>query len=356
MVNLAYGRMGAGRWSPPLLATLVACILAALPGRSAAQATTDEAINELRVRTPSGANDDRTIDDWLGAQIGRLGSASDPVAGKHEFLASLSRVRDAVDSKQEFKDAFAARLGTLAAAEFGKGDALGTRVADAIVRALLDAKDRRVVAGLTAALSFPAAEIRYLAARGCVGIRDSVPANERRPLLDALKQAGVREPNAVVVERIYTAMSYGDLTAEALDAIVDVLTARVAGYREAKVLADSAEASVLEYLAGAQIPRAQGVRIVRQLASMLRLDVEHYVRGGLSDDVGVAIELRVDVCERLLSRITGINPGETVRGVMQTGGPAVGPSMQLALIGWIGSDQADGALTAGTWNVPRGAD
>ncbi len=352
MVNPSHRRARGTQRTALLSAALVVAVL--LPARDAAgQASPDDAINELRVRTPSGANDERTVDDWLNAQIGRLGAAGHGPAARRAFMDSLQGLRDAPDTTSGFRDTLALRLGAVAAVEFGKGAALALPVADTIARALIATEDPQTVEGLKAALSFPNEVVRYLGAEGLHRIRDSVPANERRPILDALKQRGVQEPNDVVTDRIYMAMSFRTPSTAVIDAITDVLAARVAQYRRTQVLGGSAEAGVMEYLAGVPIPQAQGVKIVRELAPLLRIDVEQYAAGGHAPNVKVEIELRVDACEGLLSQITGVNPSDTVRGAMQAGGPAVVPTMQLALIGWIGSAQADGVLTASPWSVPR---
>ena len=354
MVDPAHRRARGTQRATLLAASLIVGVFLNA-GDAAGQTPADDAINELRARGPSGANDDRTVDDWLNAQISVLSGADDARVARDAFMDRLQGLRDAPDTTQGFRDTLAQRLGAVAAVEFGKGAALSLPVADAIARALVATEDRQTVAGLKAALSFPNAVVRYLGAEGLHQIRESIAESDRRPILDALRQRGLQEPNDVVIERIYMAMSFRTPSPVVLDAIGDVFAARVDRYRQTQVLGGSAEAGVMEYLARVPVPQAQGAKIVRALGPLLRIDVERYVAGGHAPDVEVAIELRVDACEGLLSHITGVNPSETVRGSMQAGGPAVAPTMQLALIGWIGSAQTDGALTTNPWNVPRGA-
>lgn len=337
--------------------TLILLFLPVLPALGQG-VTTDPQLEELRVRAPSGANDDATIDKWLGGLVATLNKEASSDQARQSFLSTLRAVHSATDTTQAFNERLAGRAAELFKTELQKGAALETATANVLTRALIEMDDVRTVPGLLAALPFPADQVRYLGARGLQGLRDRIPGdpNLQSVTLAALQAAGEQESSAVVVARIYLALSYDDTRSDGIDAMTAVLESRVNRYRNAGSLADEAEAVALEYLATrAQLPQGQVVKLVGVLAVLLRLDVERYSGQELLPNEQTAIELRIFSCEALLERLVrppAARAGD-IRGLMQSG--SGGAVVQLELLKWIGSEGNRGVLNVAPWNVPLGA-
>lgn len=346
-------------WRLPLFA--FAALIGLLASTVAAQSVTDDPVlDELRRRAPSGAADEKIIDDFLAAQITKLTAKDASPATGQAFRDLLKRVREASDTTQGFRDVLATRLGLASKAEFDKSQALSASAAETLVHAMLDARDKRTAQGFAAALAHPDAAIRYLGAKGLQVVRDTLvatPDNEIKPIVEKLQPAGVAETNAVVVDRIYLALSFTQPAPEAFEAQAAILEARVDRYRKTGVMNDTAEVTLLNYLTRVQVPSAPAATIVRHAATLLRLDVERFAAlnaPGASAGEADAIAGRIDACERFIKKVTGLSGGDIGRK-MQSGDVAAAVQMKLELLGWIGSAQEDGALTAAPWSVPRGA-
>ena len=317
----------------------------------------DAAMEELRQRAPAGANDDRTIDQWLAGLLTQLSGASDTASATRGFMETLTRVRDDQATTQAFRDALATRLGVIAESELGKGDKLPAHTAEALLHALRAADHPGAIPGLLAALSFPRESVRYFGAAGLMSLRDRIANDQSRMngVIAAVAAAGEKENSAVVVERLYRACSFDGAPASAIDAIAGILSVRVERYRQGAALADSAEPAAFDYLAQSRAAPAQAAAIVRSLAVLLRLDVERYAAGLFLPGEMSAIEVRLDACESLIESLCGCTGGN-VRGECQAGGPGAGIKMQLELDKWIGSaGQSRGVLNPAPWNVTPGA-
>lgn len=325
---------------------------------AAAQTVVDDpAVDELRQRAPAGANDDRTIDQWLTGLLTKLSAAADPKAAKRDFVEALARVHDDRATNSAFNDALAARLGAIAATELAKGDSLPAHAAEAILQALRAANHPGTIQGLVAALSFPRETVRYFGAAGLQSLRDGIANNQNHTttVVAAIADAGPKETNAVVVERLYRACSFAGAPAGAIDAISTILEARVNRYRKGATLADFAEPAAFEYLNKARPTQAQSKAIIRSLAVLLRLDVERYAAGTFAPGEKSAIEVRIDACESLMESLCGCTGGN-VRDESQTGGAGATIRMQLELDKWIGVEgQSGGVLNNAPWSVPAGA-
>ncbi len=313
------------------------------------------AMDELCVRAPAGANDQRTVDDWIDSQIQLLLNAEDLRSARADFTSMLDRLCLGTDTTQGFRTLFRARLGIAVEAQLQPDTQTPKPVAEALVRALVHTNDKQTSPGLLAALSYPDADVRYLGAHGLSRIKATFDSTEFRNIVQRLGQVGANETNGVVIERIYRALAVPSPSADVLDAVSVILTARVDRYRKGTPLDDHAETAVCTYLSGVNIPDAQGQKIVRPLATLLRLDVERYADGAAIGEAKEALEIRVDACESFLERITGVGPTETIRAAMQQAQPGFDSAMKIALLEWVGSAGTAGALGASPWNVPAGA-
>ncbi len=309
-------------------------------------------LEELRKRTPSGENDDRIIIEWLDAEIKKLSSGP---AGT--FRAALRKVDQDADTTRAFKETLAQRLGEFAKSRLTGSEDLSVAAAGELMWSLMDVNDPKVHPGLAAGLTHSIPAVRYAAAKGLSQLRGSLasaanPAVYQETIAQLIK-AGQNETDGVVLERIYGALSTKDVDPVMLNAIAEVLSARVAKYRAGAALNDEAEISLVTYLSGLTLNRTQAVPIVQQLAVLVRLDVESRVSGSLSADHQDVIERRLCLCEEFLNAV--VAGGGKICDALRAGQAGLHANMQLELINWVGSEDVAGSLNASPWSVPVGA-
>jgi hypothetical protein len=313
----------------------------------------DPAVEELRRRIPSGANDDATIDAWLNRLFDGLGADA---ATADLFRNSITKVYTDGDTTAEFRTRLTTRLAEIAKTKLTASPPLSQDNARAVVWTMRDMDRPETAPSLLAALKHPAPDVRYLAVRGLMVLKDRIAADPAllRTVVDGARAGLMGEPNGVVAEWAYRALKALN-TPDAAEVMVTLLESRVDRYRNGSRYADGAEKSACQLLAGADTPQNLQKRIVNALATLLRLDVEVYTAGAFVEDEQDAIERRVVACESLLEQI--VKPGKTggIRAEMQNPGPGVAASIQIELLAWIGSASSDGALNTGPWSVPKGA-
>lgn len=320
-----------------------------------AQGVTDNpAMEDLRKRTPAGENDRQTIDDWLEAEFGEIRSSPG------RFRNIVNRVREAADTTQPFRDALAERIGLFAESKLAGAD-LPPGQASELLRTLLDLDHVRTRPGLVAGLKLSQPAGRYLAVKGLRGLRDRLTSDPAQvsAFIDALREAGAREPNGVVAERIYDALALPTPTQEVIAAFDAMIGARIERYARGALFADEAELTGISYLSTINLNRDQSAGFVGRLAMLLRLDIERYVAGlraqfnpGQRD----AIERRVWVTEEFIERAVrpAAGQGGNLREEMGTAAPDVS-GLIMELNNWIGTPQTPGPLNEAPWNVPVGA-
>jgi hypothetical protein len=334
---------------PQPWAILVAMML---PLSAAAQLIGDNpALEELRQRTPSGAADERIIDDWVKSLFADLDSGS-----KSTGLATLRTVRSDGATTAAFREKLDERLAVIAKAEFERSDPISVASGDALAIAMIEADDVRTLPGLLAGLKHPASVVRYRVVTGVIRLRDRWSTNPAtlKTVVGALKAAGEKEESGVIAERIYAALSLPGSSPEVVDAFAAVLAARTDLYRKGAVFDDIAEEVACLYLSGVTIARDKAPSIVRPLATVLRIDVERYTAGAFVPGQRNAIEKRVDACESLIAKV--VNPASGrghVSREMQAGNTA--SAIEFELLEWIGSQDSAGVLNKAPWNVPKGA-
>ena len=230
----------------------------------------DSDMEELRQRAPAGDNDTNTIRQWLAAEFAAIDAAH-----PDDFRKKIQKLRTDPATNPAFRSEFDTRLAEFAADQLGKDNP--EHAAIALIRTLIDLNDPLTIPGLEAGLSSAHPTVRYLAARGLadLGPRIASDPNKLAPFILALQQAGVAETNGVIVERIYRALDLKPLPPQAVTAFEQILSARIAQYRERRTrLLDQAEITAVQILTEAGLDQARSAGIVRALAPLLRLDVQ----------------------------------------------------------------------------------
>jgi hypothetical protein len=313
----------------------------------------------VRDRASLGPPEDRAIDAWITAQLEELRAA--PVAAlltaTADFRAAFRAELDNPASSPQYLDRLAERTAAAAMREFGSGNDDDTAIDRALAWVLFDLERVSARDALLAGLRHPAEEVRYLAAKTYAKLRSAIAADSQltRRVITQLGQAGAAESSPVVMGAVYQAVSYeqANYLDASLDAMAQVLDAVVQARQSGQRLrAGRAELEAFEFLlkVRTRIPQASRPRLVRQLAALLALDVGRY--GQALPDERRDIQERIEVCESLLEALS--EPGGDVRGVMKTGGPAVGEAMAGELLKWVGGQDQDGVLNKAPWGVPRG--
>jgi hypothetical protein len=328
------------------------------PGLTAASA-----LDELRGRVPAGADDDRIIDAWISEELAALSAAADDPQAARDFRARFqSQITNAANTP-EFTTRLVERTaeafkGPLAAC----GD-LSASAAWAMAWVLTDSDSVAALDGLSAGLGCSdRVDVRYVCAKGFARLRPKIGVDRvlTERTISELTKTGQAEANGVVAGAIYEALHYTDPDhrQQGLNAMLDVLEARLKKRRTPVPICDGGELKLLEFLRESP-PTAQSVRerLVPQLAVMLRLDVERFAQDGVPEDEQVRLAESIDACEALLVSIVSPPAASepSVREAMRKSGEEQKLEMKLALNEWIGTEQTPGILNATPWKVPVGA-
>ena len=360
MRNISEDMTGAGGQSLARLGLRTLLIAAAISSvwtsSARGQGVTDNpALEDLRKRTPAGDNDRQTIVGWLEAEFGKTSTSPG------RFRIIVNRVREAPDTTQPFRDELAERIGVFAESPLSDENLPPGRATE-LLRTLIDLDDVRTRPGLVAGLKLPHPSVRYLAVKGLRQLRDRLASDPAQvpAFVDALREAGVRESNGVVAERIYDALAFSTPTPEVIAAFDAILGARIERYARGAVFADEAESTAISYLSAITLNRDQRAAFVGRLAVLLRIDVERYLAGlqaQFNPGQRNAIERRVYITEEFISRAVG-SAGLDVGNVRRAlAGPEAGitAAIQFELNKWIGTPETQGVLNQPPWNVPVGA-
>jgi hypothetical protein len=324
----------------------------------------DAAMDALRTRVPSGDQDIAVIDEWIDRQTESL--FADP---QDRDVAEQFRLRFAAEmgkegNTPEFVDRVAARCAVKFSAAFADGTRLAPPAARALAWVLSDCNRVDGMDGLAAGLGLrERADVRYLCAKGFVALRQKIGVDPvlQDKALGILKQAGLREENGLVVAAIYEALQPTEPArrAEALAAILDILTARMERRRQSLPICDGAELQLLQYFKDNEpAAPADKERLVGLLAVMLRLDVDRFMKPDVGETEQIYLAHSITLAEEVLASIVfKQQPGQapSIREALKKDAAERTLEMQIALNDWIGTADTAGKLNAVPWRVPAGA-
>ena len=344
-------------------------------GRAAAQQPDHGALDTLRSLDSFKSRNDRDkIGRWVRGQVDAL--ASLPAAARP---GSLRRVRAAFDAEynhascsQPFRVAFAAQVSAVAVEAFGKAD-LDPDAAHLLALVLVDLDRIEALDGLLAGLASKDASARLVCARG-LGDRKTDVAAEPTQLsrvVAALRAAGLRETQPVVLKRMYLALGYPAQVDAVFDAYMDLFGVRETYRRGTAVVADGAEIEAYEFFGNdavlAALNQDQQTRLVRRLAFFFRLDGERYNDPSLVPPTGETVDLAFyerDALERtllgnetILAKLVRSRPAG-ISQILRSGAYAVrAPAILTQVYGWVGDPKTKtpGPLNAAPWDVAIGA-
>ncbi|MCH7808319.1 MAG: hypothetical protein IIB60_03760, partial [Planctomycetes bacterium] len=343
-------------------------------GGAHAQQPDRGALDTLRSRDSFSPNDKDKIGRWVRDQVDAL--ANLPADARPGSVRVARAVFDAeynhASSSQPFRLAFAEQVGAVAVEAFGRAD-LDADAAHLLALLLLDLDRIEALDGLLAGLASKDARARLVCARG-LGDRKTEIAAEPTQLsrvVAALRAAGLKEAQPVVLTRIYWALAYPAEVDAVFDAYIDLLGSRETYRRGPAIVADGAELGAYDFfrVGGvlAALNQGQQTRLVERLAFFFRLDAQRYNDPSLVPPTGDAVDLGFyerDALERMLlgnetilatlirSRPAGISQ------ILRSGGYAVrAPAILAQVYGWVGDPKTNtpGPLNAAPWDVAIGA-
>jgi hypothetical protein len=318
-------------------------------------------IDTIRTQAQIGESDQRRIGDWVEAQVTRLKGTPEaeriPAAIK---MRDLFRTQfDHSTNSPAFKEQFAARTASVAVSQQA---ALDARTAQALTKILLDFNRPECTPAFMAALKSKDAGVRMLAASGLAAQRAGLTADKARldPTVTALREVGVSEPEDVVLDRIYWALSVPPAqVGSVFDTFMAIFDKRLEKRRGGALASDGAEISAYEFFRTPGVVTAlsppQKEQLVKALATFLRLDAQRYATPNLDFIEIDRLQRLLDGAEEILVAVAAGVKGGDMRGSLAAGHTPDQVLQQAGL--WVGDAKANqpGALNAAPWNVPIGA-
>ena len=335
------------------------CLLAGSTVATAQQpGPEDQVIDQIRQLPTIGANDQQRIKDWVNTQIGKFA----------DFAAFRKRIGDQfthAGNSAVFPTALATQTAAVAT-ELPGHHGMDPNLTRAIVQSLLDMKLPETYSGFSALLSSPDAPTRYLCATGLstLSVKRTIAADKKKldQTVAALRFAGSKETEPVVVGRIYEALAFPARTADVFDAYLAVLDARLTARRRPGSIADGAERFAYVFFLKPNVIAAlnanQKAELARRFAVLMRIDAQRYNTPTLDFQEADQIERTLWSIEELLSGNAMLgNSGGKVRTALQAGGQQNGAAVLEEVYKWVGhpTSNTPGALNAAPWNVPLGA-
>jgi len=297
------------------------------------------------------------IGKWLGDKLREL-QATDERARIAELTSEILQPWRAQDTSPAFRQAFAATL--VATVSKFLQDSKPDH-ARAMVRMLAQAASPDALDTCLKALGHADAAVRYWAAAAVAALHGKLTPSDVQKAVGALRDAGRKEPEPLVVRQIYRAMGFNMRTEQATTAVLAVVDARLKRYESAPARWSDAELEAIRVLDELQrnLPERIKVQIVQTLAKVLRAAWARYATGPQEPEAS-NLERIIEDAEGLLKRIVrGAGPATRLPDV--AGAMKNEPkerkidAMKLALNEWIGTDRSEGVLNRAPWNVPRQA-
>lgn len=334
-----------------------------------AQADLDAQMDTIRVLSSMSLSDQRRIAQWIQAEYDGfqkdVAAAADQDGQGIAFKAFRKRLTDESNNARNtpaFNAELASQTSIIAIAQFGKSN-LDDTASWALTQALVDLDSPKSVHGLLAALQSSVQASRFLAATGLVAQKAAIGAD---PALlgqctAGLLAAGSAEQNAVVLSRIYMALSMRNQVGAVVEPIAAIFDARLAKRRGVAGAADRAEVDIFSFLGEASVTgalsAAQKTRLVSSLAVFFRLDAQRYAAPELTVEEIDSLERRLTGAEQAIHLIVGGAPGGNATKAIAEGGHQSNAIVLEEVYKWTGHPEkkTQGVLNAAPWNVPVGA-
>jgi hypothetical protein len=335
----------------------------------------DAIIDPISGLTTISEQDQRRIAEWVQAKIDSLRALPEADRpGQFKAFRTVIRTRFESDGNTEpFKAELATQTAAVAASEYGKPNTDAT-VARVLAQALVDMDRPETIPGLMAGLESARPVARLLCASGLAARRDALVADPQRleSAVRALREAGLKETQPVVLARIYLALAYPNQVGVVFSSYLALFDKRLAQRRGTAVVADGAEIDAYQFFqtpgALAALSPDEKAQLARRLAVFLRLDAVRYNHADLmSPDDATTPDLRFyerDAVERMLVAneailftLVGRGPEGAIAEELRTGGFTRRGAILAIAYEWVGNPETKegGILNEAPWNVDIGA-
>jgi len=354
-------------------ATLLIVAFLSAPLVSAQEAATEPNWSVIR-RSTFAAIDRGTAQRWLESEIRSLWNEQDTRNAQTRASAFYKKMVEhyrATDATREFREGIAEIL----AATFGKlyqptpdnsrpPKPLGI---SAVLMVLRDFAQPSSLDDFRAALQDPAAGPRFVASEGLAAIANRLNEQQWAALVPELQRAASKEPNTVVLARMYRILISAGTgpRAEAVTAtLMAILDARLDGMEQGTLRPCEADGEVIEWL-GRRAAEGGAANALRQellprTAKLFAYGCDAYLRRVFKPTYTMSLEeLIIQTETRLEDLVKQAQPdvklpSPAVRIAMLEDGDARYEQMKQSLMGWIGSAQTRGVLNAAPFNLPVG--
>ncbi len=296
------------------------------------------------------------ITKWVESKLKQV-QATDDRAEIAKLGAEFVTMWRAPETTQAFRDAFAPVASDRFSAVLAESKADHARM---MVRVLAQLAHTSAFAAFAKALGHVNAGARYWAAAGIASLHGKLSPGDVQTAIDALRQAGEKENESLVVRQIYLALGFDVRVDDTTSATLAVLNARITRYLTSRTRWADAELAALEVLGKwePKLPDRAKVRIVQTLAKLLRVAWGRYANAEKDTPTRANIERVIEDAEALLKRIVRDRTPATklpdMAGAMKDE-PKTRKidAMKLALNEWAGTERIEGLLNREPWNVPR---
>jgi hypothetical protein len=313
------------------------------------------------------ATDKKDVNTWVSAQMQQtLSETAAPAArsaGK-AFFTKVAGSYKAANASNAFKDTVSKSVIDAFLAQYKPPEKVDESSPHPhgriyILMTLVTFKTVDALECYQKALTDPSSGVRERGASGLLLIRPNLSAAQWQATLTLVKDAALKESNAVVLSRLYGFLSVNqNQQAEvALPVVLDILEARLKRFEEQWVvpcLADGEAAAWLGGRYGAINDQAVKKRILQAVARLLADSVHVYAKQTLTPSEKRSLETAILATETQLRAMVNSNDAPSVSTIMIKNAkePNKHDDMLAELVKWIGSADSEGLLNAAPFSFP----
>ncbi len=332
-------------------------IVVLLPTMLPAQVGTSDALSSLRSKSNLTADEITLLDDFLDNQLSRVASEPNDARACKRFRDQIVGAYSHSGNSDAFKRRFVERCSARFGEQIRSGQ--GQQVLT-LLYTLSALSDPETLPAVKEAANSGDAGARLLAVRAIWSMADKIAADPARhtEVIQWLEEVGRREQNGSVLSVVFAALNFSAKRDEQAVALVNILEARLANYRDNAVVAVRADSDGLmraPALADA-LSDDDRRRLVGVLAKYLAYYTHRYMYVDLAAASRTDLHRLIFLTERLLTTVTGITAANpSVSAAISSPAADRYDKIKQALASWVGSQNNTGRLNGNPWQVVTGA-
>ena len=332
-------------------------IVLLLPTTILAQIGTSDTLGSLRSKTDLTPDEITLLDDFLNKQLSRVASEPNDARARKRFRDQIIGAYSHFGNSDAFKRRFVERCSARFGAQIRSGQ--GQQVLT-LLYTLSALSDPETLPAVKEAANSGDAGARLLAVRAISSMADKIAADPARhtEVIQWLEQVGRREQNGSVLSVVFAALNFSAKRDEQAVALVNILEARLANYRDNAVVTVQADPDGLmraSALADALSDDDRG-RLVGVLAKYLAYYTHRYMYVDLATASRTDLHRLIFLNERLITTLTGISStNPSITAAISSADADRYDKIKQALESWVGSKNNTGRLNGNPWQVVTGA-